>query len=184
MAKRTRLVMHSRISIAVGIVLPLLLAPHVLAQNWPQWRGPSSQAVSFESVPLPTKWSAGENIAWKVSLAGLGVSSPIVWGDTVVVTSQVGQASVQGGSHPQLARDDRSLADRENPIGGRRMPAAPVRPHFPNSARAKHLPIMTPGVDGGRITTQISKVITDQLPFGHRLAREKISAARHCSDPR
>jgi outer membrane protein assembly factor BamB len=129
MAKRTlprsSAATHPRFSFEAFVVLVLLFAPQLLAQNWPQWRGPSSQGFSAESSPLPTNWSATENIAWKVSLAGLGVSSPIVWGDLVIVTSQRGSTSVRDGSHPYLARDDRSLADRENPIGGSRMPAAP-----------------------------------------------------------
>jgi outer membrane protein assembly factor BamB len=105
--------------------LPFLAAFEVTAQNWPQWRGPSSAGVSSESG-LPTRWSAGENVAWKASLAGLGASSPIVWGDQVFVTSQIGDAPVAAGPHPQLARDDRSLAERENPLGGRR--SDPRRP--------------------------------------------------------
>jgi outer membrane protein assembly factor BamB len=44
-----------------------------------------------------------------------------VWGDRVLVTSQIGQSPVAGGGeHPQLARDDRALSERESPIGGRR----------------------------------------------------------------
>ena len=93
----------------ISVVLPFLLMPGLAAQDWPQWRGPSSQGVSSESG-LPTHWGVGHNIAWKASLAGLGASSPIVWGERVFVTSQTGSASVRQGSHPQLARDDRSLA--------------------------------------------------------------------------
>ncbi len=50
-------------------------------------------------------------------------SSPIVWGDHVIVTSQVGDLALAGGfgAHPQLARDDGALAGQENPIGGRRI---------------------------------------------------------------
>ncbi|MBK5296783.1 MAG: PQQ-like beta-propeller repeat protein [Vicinamibacteria bacterium] len=110
---------------ATGVLLAcLVLTAHDLsAQNWPQWRGPSSQGVSSESG-LPTSWTAGENVAWRTSLAGLGTSSPIVWGDRVLVTSQVGSTVLAGGGrHPQLARDDRALAEHETPIGGRR-PAA------------------------------------------------------------
>lgn len=64
-------------------------------------------------------------MAWKVSLAGLGASSPIVWGDKVFVTSQTGTVPVQQGVKPQLARDDQDLASKENPIGGRNMQSAP-----------------------------------------------------------
>lgn len=88
-------------------------------EDWPQWRGLSSNGVSSE-IDLPTNWSLDSNIVWKVALAGLGGSSPIVMGDQVFVTSQMGTAAVRGGSHPQLARDDPSLVAQENPMGGRR----------------------------------------------------------------
>lgn len=87
--------------------------------NWPQWRGPNGCAVSQETN-LPTHWSATENVAWKASPAGPGVSSPIVWADQVIVTSQVGDASIKSGTHPRLSRDDDSLSVREKPIGGQR----------------------------------------------------------------
>ena len=103
----------------------VLSASQLAAQNWPQWRGPSGLGIAAGSS-IPTTWSESENLAWKAPLAGLGVSSPIVWGDRVFVTSQVGGAAVAGGAHPQLARDDRRLADRENPIGGRRLEPDPA----------------------------------------------------------
>ncbi len=106
------------------LVLSFLAVPGLLAQNWPQWRGPSSHGVSSETG-LPTQWSASENIAWKAQLAGLGNSSPILWGDLVFVTSQVGDAALARGSHPRLAMDDRSIAELENPIGGARTAPAP-----------------------------------------------------------
>jgi outer membrane protein assembly factor BamB len=66
-------------------------------------------------------------MAWRAPLAGLGTSSPIVWGDRVFVTSQIGtSARAGGGEHPQLARDERALAERENPIGGRRLEPDPA----------------------------------------------------------
>jgi outer membrane protein assembly factor BamB len=55
-----------------------------------------------------------------VALAGLGGSSPIVMGNRVFVTSQIGSADVRAGSQPQLARDDSSLVVQEKPMGGRR----------------------------------------------------------------
>jgi outer membrane protein assembly factor BamB len=95
------------------------LAQRPAGANWPQWRGPSGLGVSAESG-LPTTWSARENVAWNAALAGLGSSSPIVWSDQVIVTSQKGSAPGRPGSHPMLARDDPALVSRERPIGGRR----------------------------------------------------------------
>jgi outer membrane protein assembly factor BamB len=90
-----------------------------MAANWPQWRGPSGLGVSAESG-LPTAWNGRENIAWSAALRGLGSSSPIVWGDRIFVTSQVGRVPLSGGSHPLLARDDAALVSLEKPIGGSR----------------------------------------------------------------
>ena len=87
------------------------------ASNWPQWRGPGSQGVSAERN-LPIAWTRTENVAWAAALAGEGTSSPIVWEDTVIVTSQIGGSPRAGrGAHPLLARDDKALAVRERAIG-------------------------------------------------------------------
>jgi outer membrane protein assembly factor BamB len=97
-----------------------MLASTLRAENWPQWRGPGMNGISTETS-LPTEWSADKNIAWKTALAGLGGSSPVVWNDMVIVTSQIGDAPVSGGSaQPLLARDDSVLAQRENAMGGPR----------------------------------------------------------------
>jgi outer membrane protein assembly factor BamB len=111
--------MGMRPVLVVLLVLFALFAAAPMAANWPQWRGPSGLGVSAESG-LPATWSAGENIAWSVALAGLGSSSPIVWNDRVFVTSQIGRAPRRRGSHPMLARDDAALVARERPIGGQR----------------------------------------------------------------
>jgi outer membrane protein assembly factor BamB len=111
---------RNHLSTFLAIAAIALAGSELSARNWPQWRGPSSQGVSLETG-LPTTWSASQNVAWRAALAGLGTSSPIVWGDRVIVTSQVGTSVLaEGPSHPQLARDDRTLAERENPMGGRR----------------------------------------------------------------
>src|SRR5258707_832431 len=88
------------------------------AEDWPQWRGPSTQGISAEPG-LPVKWSAQENVAWKATLAGFGASSPIVTGEIVIVTSQIGSYASGGGANPRLARDDQWLAAREHAIGHR-----------------------------------------------------------------
>src|SRR5690606_18795299 len=79
-----------------AVVLTLFGASLLTAENWPQFRGPSSVGVSAEK-DLPVRWSGEEGVAWKAAVAGLGVSSPIVWGDRVFVTSQLGASPVSGG---------------------------------------------------------------------------------------
>ena len=52
------------------------------AENWPQWRGPSLNGLSGEKN-LPVRWSATENITWKLPLPAWSGSTPIVWGDHI-----------------------------------------------------------------------------------------------------
>ena len=46
--------------------------------------------VAFE-INLPDRWNpaTNENILWKTAIPGLAHSSPIVWGDTIFVTSAI-----------------------------------------------------------------------------------------------
>ncbi len=53
-----------------------------LADNWPQWRGPSLDGVSQESN-LPVRWSTRENVTWKLPMPAWSGSTPIVWGDRI-----------------------------------------------------------------------------------------------------
>ena len=71
--------------------------------DWPAWRGSLGSGVSTETG-LPERWSSTENVAWTARLAGVGVSSPVVAGDQVYITSQVGTGVRQPGSHPRLAQ--------------------------------------------------------------------------------
>ena len=67
------------------ISLYLLLAVlTVQAENWPQLRGPGGRGISSDKG-FPVKWTA-KDYAWKVKLPGIGHSSPVVWGNTVLVT--------------------------------------------------------------------------------------------------
>jgi outer membrane protein assembly factor BamB len=64
-------------------------------ENWPQWRGPGGQGVSTETA-LPAEWSPDKNIKWKTELPGTGMSSPIVWGDRIYLTSVIEGEAVPG----------------------------------------------------------------------------------------
>ena len=55
--------------------------------HWPQWRGPALNGVAPGDAPL--EWSDSRNVSWKVEIPGRGFSSPIVWGDTLFLTTAV-----------------------------------------------------------------------------------------------
>jgi len=86
------------------------------AADWPQWRGPGASGVAPDRT-LPTRWSATENIAWKAPIAGVGVSTPIVSGDRVFVTSQVGAGVRREGSHPRLVQGGDAATQGERALG-------------------------------------------------------------------
>jgi hypothetical protein len=100
------------------VPLVLILAPATLAAgNWPSWRGPHATGVSSE-VDLPVSWSATENVAWQAPLRGAGVSSPVVFGDRVFVTSQEGSGVRRQGNHPSLVQGAESSTSGERTLTG------------------------------------------------------------------
>jgi outer membrane protein assembly factor BamB len=73
------------------VMLAVLLAAATLrADDWPGWRGPGNRGVSNET-DVPLKWSATENVRWKVPVPGAGVSAPVVWGERVFLTASDGR---------------------------------------------------------------------------------------------
>jgi len=76
------------------------------AQAWPTWRGPLGTGEAPAAKP-PIEWSDTRNIRWKVPVAGTGKSSPIVWRDTVYLTTAVpGAGGVQQFTLLAIARAD------------------------------------------------------------------------------
>ena len=63
-----------------------LSAPAFGQQAWPQFRGPGALPIG-EHPGLPASWSTTENVEWVTDIPGLGWSSPVVWGNKVVLTS-------------------------------------------------------------------------------------------------
>jgi outer membrane protein assembly factor BamB len=56
------------------------------AENWPNWRGPFYDGSTTETN-LPDHWSKTENTKWIAPLPGRSGSTPIIWNDSVFVTS-------------------------------------------------------------------------------------------------
>ena len=88
--------MLTRRGFIAGAALPL--AGRRGVANWPGFRGPGSTGVPKDESGLPNSWSATENVAWKAAIGGSGWASPIVWGDSVFVTSAHGS---KPGSEPE-----------------------------------------------------------------------------------
>ncbi len=74
---------------AASTILVFLCAGSVLAENWPQWRGPRLDGVSQEQN-VPVEWSKTENVAWRFPLPGAGGATPVVWDDRIFVTAPEG----------------------------------------------------------------------------------------------
>ena len=109
--------------LAIGLVVVSGVGGVVEAQDWPQWRGPDGRRISSER-DLPTIWGPDTGVAWRTPLRGLGVSSPIVSGDLVFLTSQLGRGPMRPGGHPTLVRGGAESPDDERPLGGARVDGA------------------------------------------------------------
>jgi outer membrane protein assembly factor BamB len=75
--------MQSRTVIFIFVFLGLLSSQ---AENWPQWRGPFLNGSTSETN-LPVQWSKTENVAWSAALPGYSGATPIIWEDSVFVSS-------------------------------------------------------------------------------------------------
>ena len=56
--------------------------------NWAQWRGPYANGVAPDGNP-PVEWNESMNIQWKTEIPGIGHSTPIIWGDQIILLSAV-----------------------------------------------------------------------------------------------
>ena len=59
-------------------------------QGWPQWRGPRRDGISDEKGLLSTWPASGPKLLWKVEGLGTGWSSPIVVGERLYITGDMG----------------------------------------------------------------------------------------------
>lgn len=66
--------------------LASLVAVPLRAENWPQWRGPFFNGSTTETN-LPIHWTQSENVAWVTPLPGYSGATPVVWQDSVFVSS-------------------------------------------------------------------------------------------------
>lgn len=70
------------------LTILLLCAVSASAKDWPQWRGPNANGCSTDATP-PVKWDEQTNVRWKTLIPGRGHSTPVIWGDTIFLTTAV-----------------------------------------------------------------------------------------------
>jgi len=96
--------LNARVSRAVpSVAAVVLLAARALlaadaptkGDRWPAWRGAGGQGIA-DGVSVPLEWSPTKNVVWKVPIPGRGLSSPVVWGDRIFLTTALEGEVVPG----------------------------------------------------------------------------------------
>ncbi len=68
-------------------------APRLAARPWPAFRGANADGTA-DGQGAVTDWdvATGRNVRWKTPIPGLATSSPIIWGNRVIVVSAASDA--------------------------------------------------------------------------------------------
>jgi outer membrane protein assembly factor BamB len=85
-----------------NIFLSIIVLLNVSAQlkperQWPGYRGYLSSGV-LDNANLPETFDIPKmiNVLWKIEIPGLGLSSPVIWGDRLFITSAISKSDNQG----------------------------------------------------------------------------------------
>jgi outer membrane protein assembly factor BamB len=74
-----------------------------LSANWPQWRGPKLNGSTEKARNLPVRWTQTENVLWRTGTPSWSASTPIVWEQTVFITSAEENSLRLGEAHRRSA---------------------------------------------------------------------------------
>ncbi len=108
------------------LLLNLFMAPAVAA-DWPAFRGPHFDGTT-EATNVPVKWSASENVRWKVKLPQPGNGGAIVVGGRVYVTSAEDAEGRQRSLYAFQLADGRQLW-KQTVAFDRKMPTHQTNPY-------------------------------------------------------
>ena len=81
--------------------------------QWPQWRGPLGTGVAPHADP-PVEWGEDKNVRWKTPIPGKGLSTPVVWGDRVFITTAIPSGEI-------LPHDDHESHGAHDNVDARRL---------------------------------------------------------------
>ena len=154
----------------LAATLTLVSVSVLTADDWPQWRGPEGNNHAAEGTKVPLRWnlSSGENVQWKVKIAGRGHSTPIVIGDGIYMTTSDEREQTQ--SLLKVARDTGLIVDQW--VLHRR--TLPRMIHSKNSHASP-----SPAFDGENIFvsfyTNDAIWVTAMTPTGRQVWRSRVS---------
>lgn len=93
-----------RLIVPVTLAFVLTLAPTAFAEEsaargdstkWPSFRGSQASGTAGGDPPVTWNVETGENIRWSTEIPGLGLSSPVAWGDRLFLTTAVPKEEIE-----------------------------------------------------------------------------------------
>ena len=137
---------------AATLLAFLLAAPEGRGEDWMQFRGGNAAGIYLGEVPA--RWGDSENLKWVIPLNGKGVSSPIVVGERIFVTTFSGFAQDVNnpGDLSQLRRNLTCIDRKTGKVLWQRSP--PTRfpeDKFEGFIRDHGYASCTPASDGERV---------------------------------
>ena len=162
----------------LALAVTLLLVRSAVAENWPCWRGPRGDGTVTEKK-VPVRWSATENVIWKIAIPGVGHASPIVWQDAIFLVTAIKEKKQR-----VLLRLDRATG---RIVWQRVVLTAPIEGKHPLNSYASS----TPATDGQRVYVSFldgTKLFVAAYDFeGTKVWEERpgVFSSRHgyCSSP-
>ncbi len=160
-----------RTKIIFALLLISLSINSVFAQtNWSQFRGAGALGVASDDPGLPDKWSQTENVVWKTEIPGSGWSSPVVWGDSIFLTSVISAGDEEkpkkglyfGGERPNSKAEHRWVVYAVDFNTGKIKWEREVYKGMLQAAQSRHLKNSyaseTPVTDGERVYAYFGNV--------------------------
>jgi outer membrane protein assembly factor BamB len=74
-------------SLLPTLLISLLAAESLRADDWPAWRGPHGNGTADPDQEPPISWSETSSVIWKSPVPGRGHSSPVLSGDHIFLTT-------------------------------------------------------------------------------------------------
>ena len=137
--------------VSVLIISWTLFSAQAFGENWPGWRGPRGDGSTATHIPLDWNGPSGKNIAWKTAIPGEGHSSPVVWGDNVLITTCIPDSG------------DRQLLCLERKTGRVRWQQSVLRSRLESKHALNSFASSTPSTDGELIYVSFLEVGDKQV---------------------